>query len=306
MRVKTSTGWLKSWPFMVIALMLAMAPIVQGQLSEGSSPQAVDAVIGMNARAEGLQFPGSELIVRPRQDADSLVLRITKIYQHGTAGFRYDFDFYGLDPGQHNLSDFLIRRDGSELAEGELPAVPITVTSVLEPGGPGLLNDLELPEQPNMGGYGALRKFLWVLWIIGLLLLLFWRQILRLIRPPEAADEIVPEPTLVERLAPLVERARRGNLDNDGKAEFDRLILGYWRDRVGMEKGIGTAKSIRLLRDHPEAGDLVREVEAWLHRPPAKDDEPVDMEKLLEPYRDVAVPKTDPANGSETTGEGLR
>jgi hypothetical protein len=42
---------------------------------------------------------------------------------------------------------------------------------------------------------------------------------------------------------------------------------------------------MKLLREHAEAGPLVRQLEAWLHRPePASDSE---IQKLLAPYQHV-------------------
>ena len=54
-----------------------------------------------------------------------------------------------------------------------------------------------------------------------------------------------------------------------------------------------------LLREHDEAGPLLRRLEDWLHRP-AGTAEPVDVAALLEPYQ--AIPADEPRMKVGDTG----
>src|SRR5437867_3237409 len=79
--------------------------------------------------------------------------------------------------------------------------------------------------------------------------------------PPPSA------PTLADRLRPLVEQAAAGTLTRDGQAQLERLLLNHWRQRLELTTD-SFADAIRKLRQHNEAGALLRELENWLHRPP--------------------------------------
>jgi len=46
---------------------------------------------------------------------------------------------------------------------------------------------------------------------------------------------------------------------------------------------------LQKIRLHPEAGDLLRSLEDWLHRPPGA--AKVDVNAILEPYGRLAVPE---------------
>ena len=61
-----------------------------------------------------------------------------------------DLVYYGLDPGEYDLGDFLKRRDGS--ATDTLPPLPIEIRSVL-PAGQIRPNKLTGGDTPDVGGY---------------------------------------------------------------------------------------------------------------------------------------------------------
>ena len=99
-------------------------------------------------------------------------------------------------------------------------------------------------------------------------------------------DAIKPV-TLADRLRPLVDKALAGTLNQGQHAELERLLIGYWRKRLKLEQ-CAPAEFMPLLRNHEEAGPLLRRLEDWLHRP-AGTAEPVDLSALLEPYQAVAA-----------------
>lgn len=73
--------------------------------------------VGIAARLTNRVLPGSELEVAPNEDRSlPIVLRITAVYPHGDS-FRYDFEYYGLEPGSYDLTDYLQRQDGTEAGE---------------------------------------------------------------------------------------------------------------------------------------------------------------------------------------------
>ena len=53
------------------------------------------------------------------------------------------------------------------------------------------------------------------------------------------------------------------------------------------------AAAVRTMRAHEEAGELLRTVEAWLHRPDSERASPEEVDALLKRYRSVAAPPTE-------------
>ncbi|MEM6472455.1 MAG: hypothetical protein AAF802_23035, partial [Planctomycetota bacterium] len=63
------------------------------------------------------------------------------------------------------------------------------------------------------------------------------------------------------------------------------VLYKFWQQRVGLPESVAIA--IPVLRQHSEAGQLLRSFEAWVHAPensrPELDAETLD--DLLQPYR---------------------
>jgi hypothetical protein len=256
----------------VVVVVLALA----GPMAAQSRDERT-ATVGMRARIEQVVLPGSELVVAPTQYDAPIVLRVLATWPHGEH-FRYDLEWHGLVPGEHDLARYLARKDGSSTAG--LPPLPVRVTSVLARGE---MDPSEPPPQPvpRLHGYTTLQWFAAASWLLGLLLILFvgrrWR------RPHVVA---AAAPTLADRLRPLVESAAAGRADDAAKAELERLLLAFWRARLGLREAKAAA-AIAAIRAHAEAGVLLRQVEAWLHQPaPAAS---VDVAALLAPYRTVSA-----------------
>jgi hypothetical protein len=91
-------------------------------------------------------------------------------------------------------------------------------------------------------------------------------------------------PTFAERLRPLVERAAAGGLSADEKAALERMLINHWQRRLGLA-GADSGELIARLRQHTEAGALLRALEDWLHRPPGS--AKVEVELVLAPYRNL-------------------
>jgi hypothetical protein len=97
------------------------------------------------------------------------------------------------------------------------------------------------------------------------------------------------EPTFAERLRPLVERAAAGGLTADEKAALERMLINHWQRRLGLA-GADSGELITRLRQHAEAGALLRALEDWLHRPPGSTK--VEVESVLAPYRNLPAEET--------------
>ena len=235
-----------------------------------------DSTVGLPARINELVLPGTELEVKPLDDRRlPIVLRIVRVSPHGTA-FRYDLEYYGLEPGTFALEDYLRRKDRSSARD--LPAIPVTIRSVLPPGQPKP-HDLEFKRSPWLGGYWILLIIGAIVWAVGLVAFLF------LGRRKHAASRIAARPvTLADHLRPLIEGARAGLLSPARLAELERTLIAYWTRRLHLQDR-KPAEAIQAMRGHPQAGPLLGQLEAWLHRPGPSGQ--IDVAGLLEPYQGI-------------------
>jgi hypothetical protein len=235
-----------------------------------------EAKVGMPARIDQIVLPGTELEAKPLGDRKApIVLRVIEVYPHGT-DFRYDLVYYGLEPGRFDLRDYLQRIDRSSTAG--LPAIPVEIKGTLPPG-QVLPHPLEPAPGAAHGGYAIL---LWVAggaWVGGLLGILLLRR-----RKKQADDIAVGPLSLAERLRPLIEEAMAGTLTQGQRADLERMLLALWRRKLRLGD-MKPAAAFAVLRQHPEAGPLLRQLENWLHRPGPL--EQVDLTELLRPYRSL-------------------
>jgi hypothetical protein len=248
------------------------------------APPRATSTVGMPARIDQLVLPGPELEAQPIEDRRTpVVVRIAAAYPHGSA-FRYDLSYYGLEPGRYDLKDYLRRKDGTPTKD--LPSIPVVVEPVLPPGQVEP-HPLVLERSPFLGGYRLVVLIGGILWSAGLLaILLLGRR-----RRADALAVASRPVTLADRLRPLVDAAMAGTLSDRQQAELERLLIGYWRRRLKLEH-VPPARFMAALRDHEEAGPLIRQLEDWLHRP-AGTAGPIDVAALLRPYQSI------PADASE-------
>jgi hypothetical protein len=259
---------------LIVALFLGSTTTLNAQQPRGTS------TVGMPAKIEQLVLSGTELEAKPIEDRRApLVLRVAASFSHGSA-FRYDLVYYGLEPGAYDLKDYLRRKDGSSMKD--VAPIPVRIDRVLPPG-QIQPHSLVLAPSPFLGGYRLLLVVGGVAWVVGLAAILLagrWK------RTEVAAVSLRPV-TLADRLRPLVDAAVAGNLTQGQRAELERLLIGYWRNRLGLEK-VAPAEFIGVMRNHEEAGPLLRRLEDWLHRPGGAA-EPVDVAALLKPYQTIAA-----------------
>jgi hypothetical protein len=84
-----------------------------------------------------------------------------------------------------------------------------------------------------------------------------------------------------EPLKSLLAGAASNELDAGQKLELERLLIRHWRDRLGIAE-LEVPEALAHLRDHPEAGVLLRALEDWLYRRPAET--PTKLGAVLQPY----------------------
>ena len=236
------------------------------------------STVGMPAVIHDLVLPAPELEAAPRRPEDLVVVRILATYPHGTA-FRYDLEFWGQEAGEHDLADYLRPKPGAGgAAPVALPPVLVEVRTLLPPG-QVQPHDPAPGEVPALGGYRALGIAAGVLWLAGIVAILFVGRAKR-----RAEEQSARPPTLAERLRPLVERALGGELTRTDRAALELGLVAYWRQRLGLEEE-SPAAALAQMREHGEAGPLLTSLEEWLHDPaPARE---VDLTTLLAPYRDL-------------------
>jgi hypothetical protein len=233
--------------------------------------------VGISGHLEQFVIAGPELEVVPHEDRRAPIrLRIVAVSPHGSA-FRYDFEFHGLQPGSFDLKDYLRRKDGSALTD--VPALPIKVTATLPPGQIEP-NPLTLGGSPVTGGYRLLQAVIAAAWIVGLAVIIQY-EFLRRKPAPVSAEAIKPK-SLADRLKPLVDGAIAGRLSQPELARLERTLIAYWRRRLHLE-GAEPEQAIIALRAHAEAGPLLEQLDAWLHRPGTGGS--VDPARLLTPYQ---------------------
>ena len=266
---------MRRWLTLSIVATLAWLSAV-GVAQEPVGGVRATAPVGVRGQVAEVVLPKG-LEVRPLERGEPLLLRIVTSSPHGTLE-RYDLEFQGFEPGGYDLASYLRRPDGAPV---ELPEVRVEITSSLPPGQVEP-SELETATPPRIGGYVIALWVLGGLWVVGLGVILFG---FRKRRVATAIADAPPRRTLAERLRPMVEAAMRGDLEDDRKAELERLLIAHWDRRLGLQ-GRPASEALATLREHPEAGPLVRQLEEWLHRPGRG--EAVDVEALLAPYREVA------------------
>jgi len=261
--------------FLAALLLCAVAAVAQVRDER-------EATVGMRANIDQLVLEGSELIVAPKTNESPIRLRILKTWPHGDH-LRYDLEWQGLEEGNHNLADYLVRKDGSS-TDG-LQAVKVKVRSVL-PGDMFEPSEIDPAEGDRLDGYSSLQVAVTVIWVVGLLAILFVGR-----KRKATVTKAPPKPTLADRLRPLVETVTSGNAEEHQKAELERLLVAFWRARLDLGD-MKVADAVMAIRRDEQAGALLRHIEAWLHAPEPPQD--VDLGKLLDPYRSVTADQFQP------------
>ncbi len=252
------------------AVFLVTAPVV------GAAPAPASGSISLE-REVTVTLDRGDYRPKPLDDRTPLILRLEKVTPGADGRFTYVFHYLGFEPGPYRLADYLIHPDGSPASD--LGETPIRVDSILPPDHQGELNAFSTQPFPWFGGYRMMLGGLAFLWLCGLPALIWLGRKKKEVIVAEVA---VPAPSYAERMRPLVEAAAAGQLTATGQAELERLMTGYWREKVARP-GQRMSEALAVLRNHAEAGSLLRAMERWLHQPGGASH--AEIEGLLEPYR---------------------
>jgi len=214
---------------------------------------------------------------RPLDDRTEFILRIESVTPAGTNQYRYEMYYMGLEPEHFDLADYLVLPDGSRPAE--LEGQQVFVQAILPEDHDGQLTQYAPQPFPFIGGYRVVLATAGVLWLGGIAAFA-WSSRKR--HAPAESQPVIVLPTFAERLRPLVEAAARGELTTEQKARIERLLLGFWRDRLNLPE-LRMAEAIARLRENAQAGALLRALERWLHQRSGAS--AAEINALLEPYR---------------------
>jgi hypothetical protein len=253
-----------------------------------SAPAAAPATNGLPSRNIGIEgsisvaLPKPGYRPRPLSDRTELILRLDGVTPLTNGQHRYDFYYIGLEPGPYNLADYLMRPDGSR--PEELGNIRIQVRALLPDDHNGQLNTHVPRLFPWIGGYRVLLGVIAVIWVGGLAAFIWAGRKKRAVAAPVVTT---PPPSLAELMRPLVDAAATGKITSEGQARLERLLMGYWREKLNLPD-LRMAEALLRLKAHAEAGALLRALERWLHRPGGAS--PQEVAALLEPYRCIPAP----------------
>ena len=272
-RPGSALDFLDSTRVVLAALLLFSAPSTYAEELQQS------ALVGRSVTYDEVVLEGPELKPKPIDDNTAVVVRIKEVYPHGSA-FRYSFDVYGLEPGTFNVLDFLQRSDGSEVADFRLSPCKCSRRYAMDRSNPSRLT---IGRSPWLGGYRLALLLGGLAWIVGLI----W--LVRLGRKPATDEAHQDQPTdHYGRPAASVGSRCAGRQTRQRSARDARAIASGALARATCADEMEPLEALSALREHEEAGQLLRSLEDWLHRPDPPQE--VDVEALLRPYADVESP----------------
>jgi hypothetical protein len=267
------------------AYVVAMFALASLAAAPSSQLPTTMPTVGVEGRIE-LALPGTLLQGKPVTDKAPLLLRVASTQPAPRReDIWYDLRYMGLVPGAHDLKNYLVRADGSPT--GELPSIPVAVLGLLPEDHKGELVRTSGARWPFFGGYRLVMGAVAGLWAALLVPLIVAgrKRRAKIVAPPPKRK------TFADRLRPLIDQAARGTLSIEEKGKLERMLLWYWQQRLDLTAD-SPADAIAALRQHDEAGALLRALEEWLHRRPGTSAgrAATDVNALLAPYRDAPDP----------------
>lgn len=259
-----------------LSLFAALAALLLG-VAALAAEEAVESKIGLEG-VYYLRTSEADLVMRKAEERSPILLRIASVNRDG-GSLLYELRYVGTRAGEHDLRDYLGKANGEEAV---LPPLTVRVLETLPPDHDGSLDPLAPASSGFVWPYRFIVQVGLVVWLATTVVSLA-RSYLRRPRPGLVTSSVAP--TLAEQLQPLVAAALAQQLDAAGQARLEMLLISYWQSSLNLDE-LSTEQALRKMRSHPEAGELLRELEAWLHvRPGSRD---VDLVALLSPYRGPA------------------
>jgi hypothetical protein len=253
----------------------ALAAIQTEKLnSETSGDEALASTVGFPKLILQYKIAGSKVIAKPITPTQPMVVRIVETFPHGS-DFRYDLEYKGLEPGNFDLAQFLMREDGSDQL---IPPIQVRIDAILPPASVRP-SPLDAVQNRFRSYYVPVMIGLAIFWVAGLLMILLYG------RTWKTRSRVEEKPvTVADRMRPLVDAAMAGKLTSQQQAELERLLSVHWSKK--LELGHLTADELRTqLRRHEAASVMLNQIDSWLHRPVDDPANEVDVNELLRPYR---------------------
>lgn len=178
-----------------------------------------------------------------------------------------------------DLSKALVSKTGQPVKE--LPPLVVSAKTLLSKDYNGALKDYSLKDVDSFKGYTARMVAATLLWFIAGVIAIY------LIKPKK--EEVVQEvkeksPTVAELLAPLVNKAASNSLTTAEKSRLMTILMRYWQIKLDL-KGMAADECIRSLREHEQAGVLLKALDGWLFNPKGINN--AELKNVLEPYSGV-------------------
>lgn len=205
-----------------------------------------------------ITYSGPGLVVKPFRYGVAVNVRIAQVTEQGGAKV-YDVRYLVNREGEHDLIEYLMSDNGAPLSG--LPSFKVK-------GDPKLSKELEarVKETEDIGievrgHYQATLWALFVLWIVWLFLLIFWR---RPRKPVVAAAK--PPLTVAEELRLLLGELEQGGLTAEQKARLEMLLLRCWREGL-VPPEAPMAEVLAAIARGERTGEALGQLQRWLHRP---------------------------------------
>lgn len=236
-----------------------------------------------------LRYAGKTLEAKAFEENTPLLVRIAQVTPADGDGKArlYELRYVGTRAGRFDLRDYLVAVDGG--ATTDVPPIAVEFKELLPTDYAGGLEELGPVEHRRAWPYRTIMLVACGAWLLPVAWV-FGKRVFRR-RPAAPPTPVGPMSTEAE-LQALVGTALAGGLDIPAQARLEELLHLYWRDCLAARK-VPTIELRSRMAEDARTGELVRQLEAWLYRPPG--DASVDLAKLLAPYRDVAKNGRSPA-----------
>ena len=215
-------------------------------------------------------------------DKLDVLVRISDVKEYAPGEFEYTIAYIPNKAGTFDLKDSLLEL--KKYPDAVVPSHKFTAHFILsdkEKLDTNLSSSYNLNE-PNFGNYWLYAKLFAAFWFTGLIFIILYK------RKFKTKVKLVKRNIQSQSLADQLKRFIKIALDNKAtvsdKAKLDVLIVHYWRKQLNIENKT-MQESLDIIKKDPKAGELILQVEKWLHSPTKASEE--EISNLLAPYKNA-------------------
>ncbi len=239
------------------------------------SPEMPEVPLGVE-HAVTITYTGSELAVKPYRFGVPVNLRIAEVTE--IDGVRtYDIRYMLNTGGEFDITEYLGTKDGTVLSD--LPQFKVFGLDQLSQNMDQRVEAIEEMGIDIWPYYYQTMGAIVAAWIVWFLLLVFWGR-----KKPELLEESVAVETFYDVLQSFLIQIEDGSIDDKGKAQFEMLVIHWWRDQLGYAD-LDMHDVMHKIGSDATSGSAFQVVEQWLHNPKAS----VSVDELLESLRPFSV-----------------